>query len=245
MTIPQYLTTLDQRCQAGDAIERSLLGNLRQLVQSLYSEASGQTPNLNQEVANRIAQGLGLHFTDEKEPMGNVCQANAPGLRAGFRDSFASIDLLDYLYAVIHGPTYRKKYREFLQTDFPDLPYPTDEERFWQLVELGSKLRQTHLLESPVVEQYITTYPELGTDIIGNPAFAHGRVWINDSQYFDGVPQAAWELCIGGSKPAQKWLKDRKGNHLSSDNIMYYQKIIAALTETVRLMEEIDGVGRA
>jgi hypothetical protein len=68
-------------------------------------------------------------------------------------------------------------------------------------------------------------------------------VWINDKQYFDGVPLSAWEFYIGGYQPAQKWLKDRCGRELSFDDILHYQKIIAALTETGRIMQEIDKTG--
>ena len=34
------------------------------------------------------------------------------------------------------------------------------------------------------------------------------HVFINAAQYFDNVPEAAWEFFIGGYQPAQKWLKD-------------------------------------
>ena len=70
-----------------------------------------------------------------------------------------------------------------------------------------------------------------------------GKVWINDEQYFGNVPEIAWELYIGGYQPAQKWLKDRRDRELSIDDIMHYQKIIVALTETDRLMKAIDEVG--
>jgi len=63
---------------------------------------------------------------------------------------------------------------------------------------------------------------------------------INNAQYFEGVPQIAWEFYIGGYQPAQKWLKDRRTRTLSYDDISHYQKIIVALTETDRIMEEID-----
>ncbi|MBN8571791.1 MAG: hypothetical protein J0M18_19380, partial [Ignavibacteria bacterium] len=52
-----------------------------------------------------------------------------------------------------------------------------------------------------------------------------------------------WNFYIGGYQPAQKWLKDRKGRKLEFDDILHYQKIIVALTETGRLMSEIDKVG--
>ncbi|MDD1607142.1 MAG: hypothetical protein LUQ18_01320, partial [Methylococcaceae bacterium] len=67
-----------------------------------------------------------------------------------------------------------------------------------------------------------------------------GRVWINNSQYFDNIPLTAWEFYIGGYQPAQKWLKDRHGRILSHEDILHYSKIIKALIETARIMQEID-----
>ena len=68
----------------------------------------------------------------------------------------------------------------------------------------------------------------------------NSRVYINDAQYFDNVPELAWNFYIGGYQPAQKWLKDRKNRVLSYDDIAHYQKIIAILLETNKLMKELD-----
>ena len=65
-------------------------------------------------------------------------------------------------------------------------------------------------------------------------------MYINDNQYFDKVPSTAWEFYIGGYQPVQKWLKDRKGRMLEFEDILHYQKIIVALSETDRIMKEID-----
>ncbi len=127
-----------------------------------------------------------------------------------------------------------------MKIDFPRVPYPQDQDTFWQLVKLGSELRQIHLLESPIVEQYITQYPIDGDNVVGKLRYQEGKVYINDIQYFANVPQIAWEFYIGGYQPAQKWLKDRKERKLEFDDILHYQKIIVALTETDRLMQEID-----
>jgi very-short-patch-repair endonuclease len=154
--------------------------------------------------------------------------------------NFAPIDILDYIYAVLHSPSYREKYKEFLKIDFPRVPYPKDKDTFWQLVKLGGEIRQIHLLESPPVEKYITQYPEDGNNVVVKPKYENGKVYINDTQYFDNVPQVAWDFYIGGYQPAQKWLKDRKERTLEFDDILHYQKIIVALTETDRLMKEID-----
>ena len=166
--------------------------------------------------------------------------------------NFAPIDILDYIYAVLHSPTYREKYKEFLKIDFPRVPYPKDNDTFWQLVKLGGEIRQIHLLESPTVEKYITQYPEDGNNTVTKSKFISsppleglgvvGKVYINDTQYFDNVPQIAWEFFIGGYQPAQKWLKDRKERTLEFDDILHYQKIIVALSETDRLMNEINKI---
>jgi len=208
--------------------------------QSLLND-NPRTPNLNMEIVNEIAEGLGLEFIPEKEE-GNVCLANNKDVRSEFRTTFAPIDLLDYIYAVLHSPTYRETYKEFLKIDFPRVPYPKDRATFWQLVELGSELRQIHLLESPAVEKYITQYPEDGDNIVTKPVYKNGNVYINETQYFANVPEVAWNFYIGGYQPAQKWLKDRKDRELSTDDIFHYQKIIVALSETDRIMKEIDKI---
>ena len=186
----------------------------------------------------------------------------APPSQGGEPESFAPIDILDYIYAVLHSPTYREKYKEFLKIDFPRVPYPKDKKTFWQLVDLGGQIRQIHLLESPTTEKYITQYPIDGDNVVDKIRFEMyyygneipdengnfnypdylGSVYINESQYFGNVPQSAWNFYIGGYQPAQKWLKDRKGRKLEYDDILQYQKIIVALTETGRLMKEIDNI---
>ena len=268
-----------------------LFGTGRLFPLYLYPETNAQqtldakterTPNLDLKIVKQIEKKLVLTFTSEKEST---------------KDTFAPIDILDYIYAVLHSPSYREKYKEFLKIDFPRVPYPKDKETFWQLVKLGGEIRQIHLLESAVVESYITQYPIDGTNEVAKITFVSdkplaqtkskskvidssetnsnnkddisfpqphlksnedmllhepsvqyeiannlGRVYINDTQYFDNVPEVAWDFYIGGYQPAQKWLKDRKGRILDFEDIQHYQKIIVALSETDRLMKEIDKI---
>ncbi len=218
-------------------------------------------PNLDPKIVKQIADGLGLKFVPEP----SSAEASEG------KETFAPIDLLDYIYAVLHSPAYRETYKEFLKIDFPRVPYPDDQEQFWKLVELGGELRQIHLIEHPVVNNFITTYPKAGSNKITNrltkndpgfipyekdhenhitpddhlyPGEKLGKVQINDEQYFGNVPLKAWEFYIGGYQPAEKWLKDRRDRTLSMEEVQHYQKIIVALMETDRLMREIDGVLR-
>jgi len=107
-------------------------------------------------------------------------------------------------------------------------------------VKLGGELRTIHLLDNSIVEKYITSYPISGSNIVEKPEYKGGKVFINKEQHFDNVPEIAWNFYIGGYQPAQKWLKYRKGKDLSVEDIFHYQKIIVALTETDRIMREID-----
>ncbi|MBN2546295.1 MAG: DNA methyltransferase, partial [Spirochaetes bacterium] len=162
------------------------------------------------------------------------------GFRGLASDTFAPIDILDYIYAVLHSPKYREKYKEFLKIDFPRVPYPENKETFWRLVKFGGEIRTIHLLENPIVDKFITTFPVNGDNKVVKVTYEDGKVWINKEQYFDRVPEAAWNFYIGGYQPAQKWLKDRKNRVLTFDDIMHYQKIVVALKETDRLMKEVD-----
>ena len=85
-------------------------------------------------------------------------------------------------------------------------------------------------------------YPIAGNNVMDKLRYEAGRVYINETQYFENVPEIAWNFYIGGYQPAQKWLKDRKSRALSFEDIHHYQKIIHALTQTDRLMREIDTV---
>ena len=217
--------------------------------QQTIEQSTERKSNLNPEIVNEIAEKLELTFTNEKEPFDSA---------QGDRKTFAPIDILDYIYAVLHSPTYREKYKEFLKIDFPRVPYPKDEKTFWNLVKLGKEVREIHLFESNKVEDYITSYEmeenaendhNVITTKIGKKDWEItdiekqlGRIWINESKYFDNIPLTAWEFYIGGYQPAQKWLKDRKERELNFEDILHYQKIIVALSETDRLMKEIDEI---
>ena len=208
----------------------------------LYPETNGQisivetserVPNLNMEIVEKMAKDLGMHFSPERPDYSHQTEET---------NQFYPEDILDYIYAVLHSPSYREKYKEFLKIDFPRVPYPTDTETFFKLVNLGRDIREIHLLESPVVEHYITQYPIDGDNVVDKPVYKDGKVYINSTQYFAGVPEIAWNFYIGGYQPAQKWLKDRKGRVLDFEDILHYQKIIVALTETNRLMKEVDKI---
>lgn len=182
----------------------------------LYHEDGTKTANLKNEIVEKIKTNVSGEVTPE--------------------------DILDYIYAVLHSPKYRETYKEFLKIDFPRVPYPKDDGSFRKLIRYGRELRALHLMESPKLRDFITTFPESGSNMVEKISYREGKVYINETQYFGNVPEAAWSFSIGGYQPAQKWLKDRKGRTLSNADLEHYQKIIIALAETEMIMNEIDQV---
>ena len=216
--------------------------------------------NLNTTIINELSQRLGLHFTEEKkfhsfgegvvEDGARVVQESAGVVQEESEDgTFAPIDLFDYIYAVLHNPVYRERYKEFLKIDFPRIPYPENAAQFWQWVALGKKLRCLHLMSDVAPQHGTADFPVSGSNEVEKPQFfvethcnaslPNGRVYINDTQYLDNVPLEAWNFYIGGYQPAQKWLKDRKGRTLDYEDIRHYQKMILALKTTDEIMRNM------
>jgi predicted helicase len=162
------------------------------------------------------------------------------GLPAGLTPE----DIFHYAYAVFHSPGYRSRYAEFLKIDFPRLPLTGNLELFRALARLGGALTALHLLESPQLAQPITEYIGGRSPEVEKPTWSNNTVWVDKAQTtgFRGVPEAVWNFHIGGYQVCAKWLKDRKGRTLSAEDIAHYQKIVVALSETIRLMAEIDEV---
>lgn len=237
MTLYQYIDTIYKRLRSGTA------------------STPLPVPDFPPQAVEYITRHLELIFVPKNVSGGNVCLANAEEVRPEYRTTFSSGDLLNYFYAVLHLPEYRGRYKEFLKAEFSGIPYPKETVAFWRLAELGGKLRKLHLLEIPGPEHHLHPSPIEGSNIVWEPRFVVegkvgdleassfpsviGRVYINDTQYFGGVPEPVWRFAFGDHQPAQDWLKDREGRKLELEDILHYQKIIGTLSVTERLMEEI------
>ncbi len=173
-------------------------------------------PNFHPEVFKDIVQRLGFEPTPEQ--------------------------LFDYIYAVLHSPAYRLRYAEQLKIDFPRVPFTANRVLFDTLAVLGAELRELHLLTSPTLSKSSVKLLGPGNCVVEKPRYDVEAlcVWINATQKFSNVPKLAWEHWIGGYQPAQKWLKDRKGRALSQDDVAHYANMIVALSETARLMGDVD-----
>jgi type I restriction-modification system DNA methylase subunit len=163
-------------------------------------------------------------------------------------------DVFCWLYGLFYSPEYRRRHRAALSQRFPIVLLTSNLELFRALTRIGGELSALHLLESPSLAQPLTEF--VGTvplvSKVGWTKDSGGTVWINASgtktktsagtMGFQGVPENVWNFHIGGYQVCEKWLKDRKGRILSTEDIAHYHKIVVALSETIRLMAEVDQV---
>ncbi|KMW69896.1 MAG: type ISP restriction/modification enzyme [Limnoraphis robusta] len=192
----------------------------------------GRRPNLSSEFIQDFSTRLELEFI-----------ADGKGDK---HQTFGPEDIFNYIYAIFHSPTYRQRYAEFLKIDFPRVPLTSNSELFWCLCEKGDRLVNLHLMKVTATE--MTSYPEDGDNKVEKVRYVEanqnqpGRVYINKTQYFEGVPLEVWNFYVGGYQVCQKWLKDRKDRLLDFDDLEHYQNIVAALNETMILMQQIDDI---
>lgn len=203
--------------------------------------SNGPELNLNQEFVDDLAYRLGLD------------QPGPDGLPADVEP----LDIFHYIYAVFYSPTYRVRYEEFLKIDFPRLHQPGSLDFFFSLASLGDELVSLHVMATPRLDLFVSEYEGPSKPEVGRVGWSEDTVWLDAKKTnarqghratkpgtigFKGVPEEVWDFHIGGYQVCHKWLKDRKGRTLSDEDVAHYQKIIVAISETMRIMGEIDEV---
>ena len=193
-------------------------------------EASERSPNLAPEFTEPLENATGLRFI--------------PDGCGDLKSTFGPEDAFHYIYAVLHSPEYRRRYADFLKSDFPRIPVPTGKDIFASLARLGAELAALHLMETDGTDK--PTFPISGSNRVDRVSFVPpagetpGRVWINNRQHFEGVSPETWAFTIGGYRPAEKWLKDRRRQTLTYDNVDWYRRVCAVLSATPSLMARVD-----
>ena len=188
--------------------------------------------NFSEEAAKKFAERMGMAYSEDEK-----------GKKA---DIVTPESLFDYIYAILHRPSYRSRFAEFLRIDYPRIPPAANKAEFRRMSDLGRQLRELHLLESTRHKTPRILFSGEGKNVVGKIRFAadangiRGRVFINATLHFANVPPAAWEYCIGGYYPARQWLKDREGRTLSYDEQEHYRRMLAALAQTAALVEKLD-----
>jgi Type ISP C-terminal specificity domain/N-6 DNA Methylase len=162
---------------------------------------------------------------------------------------YTAEEILGYVYAVLHAPTYRRHFAEFLRIDFPRIPLPGARTGFDALSRLGWQLVEAHLLKRVPVPAggRLGEYRGRGDHVIEQVRYSpeEQAVWVNKTQNFAPVPQAVWDFHIGGYQALEKYLKSRKGRALSLDEQTHIREVAEVVAFTIAQMGRIDEAYRA
>ena len=162
-------------------------------------------------------------------------------LDARYAHHYAPEEVLGYLYAVLHAPSYRSRYADFLRIDFPRIPFAQKRKHFDALSALGWALVQAHLLRD-CPHRGLAQYAGKGDHSVESVVWgeADQRIHINKTQSFGPVPEKVWRFTIGGYQVLDKYLKSRKGRRLSLDEINHLGQVADSLAFTIDQMALID-----
>jgi len=166
-------------------------------------------------------------------------------LKQNFKKETSPEEIFYYIYAILYSNLYRTKYANLLKLDFPRIPFPKNYDLFNKLSYQGKQLAELHLLKSKELKKLKAKFPVLGNNKIEKVEFVItknkiGRVWINESQYFEDISEQFWNYKIGGYQVCNKWLSDRKGRTLNKEEIMTYRQIVIVISKTIEIQKEID-----
>lgn len=192
---------------------------------------------------NIFGRGGGTVFplfadADDQRTLPNLDSASVDRLLSKIEVDVEAMDVFHYVYGVFSCKQYRDTFHDYLKDDFPRVPIPKSSEEFDALRKLGEQLVALHTGKKSV--PIMTSFPVNGSNEVSKTRFEKGRLYINDLQYIDSVPLQSWEFHIGGYRVLQKWLKERKGEKLSFEDLLHLQSVIAILDTSRSLMDSVE-----
>lgn len=134
--------------------------------------------------------------------------------RGDLQSTFGPEDLLAYIYAMFHTPTYRRRYAAALKAGFPRVVLPRDAEQYAQLSRFGEELIALHLL--------------------GGAGERHRGRALQRGE----LPPKVRDFRAGGYVALRKWLQPAARSEADPQ----YAQIVAAIERTLELMAEVDRV---
>jgi len=175
------------------------------------------------------------------DPKPNIAENIYKTLKENYGNGLKPEQILNYIYAILYSNIYREKYSEYLNFDFPRIPFPKEFQLFGQFSKLGKELVNLHLLKHSALNKPISKYNGVGdNDRIQKPTYSQEekRIYINEYKYFDNVKTEVWNYYLGGYQVLDKFLKDRKGIDMKDPSM--YCKIITSISKTIEIQSKID-----
>jgi len=221
-------------------VENNIKGLQKQYKQVEKFISSFEKSNVSEEIINLQKQTVEELKTAIEQKQNEIVQSE----QNAFLNCIPSPEqILHYIYAILHSPTYRDKYAEFLKIDFPRIPFTKDLEMFGTLAKLGEQLVNAHtqikVSDNIEFEKKINFLSD-GDNIILKPEYFNNKLYINKTQYFEPIPETVYNYYIGGYQVLDKYIKDRKNREISLTDVETIKNIVNVINFTIHKMIEVD-----
>lgn len=132
--------------------------------------------------------------------------------------------IFNYIYGILHAPSYRKQFENDLSKELPRIPFAPNFHAFHTFAEAGEKLAELHL-NYEISEEYEDIKVHTVTPNLFSKEFlempenyqlrtkamrpeGQQRLYINDKVYIDGIPESAHSYIVNDRTPLE-WFIDR------------------------------------
>lgn len=186
--------------------------------ETLNPEAT-QSTNFKDEFLKTFGESIGMSFQDAPELI-------TPS-------TFSSLNVFDYIYGVLHDKDYRTKYKAFLKSDYPRVPYPKTQEEFLAYVTKGQEFRELHLSEGEGWEDDIKLGGTGGGEV--KPSYSKGILNLTPTLSID-LTQEEWEFKIGACSVISSWLEQREGLELTQKELNEFKRLVVRVRKHIELL---------
>ena len=172
----------------------------------------------------RVTHKHQLRFDEEQDTSGyrridNISDELLKVYRDAVGEKVTKNDIFNYVYGILHDPTYRERYAADLQKMLPRIPLPDTVDRFAAVADIGRQLAELHLNYEQARGYELDVQLKSGIDpddretwrvskIKWRSKADHSALTYNGKVSITGIPDEAHEYMLG-SRSALEWIIDR------------------------------------
>jgi predicted helicase len=170
-------------------------------------------------------------------------------------------DIFSYIYALLHHPQYRERYKDNLKRSLPHLPLVQRGEDFFASAQIGMQLMNMHINYENVKEADLMHLDNQSLSYSESRRVEKMRispdrvaVIINKSLTLSGIPPECFQYRLG-NRSALEWVidqyqvtRDKQGNVVSDPNqlddkdyiIRLVKQVVAVSVQTIGLVRQLE-----
>lgn len=146
--------------------------------------------------------------------------------------------IFDYIVAILHSKSYRKRYVDNLLIEFPRIAFTSDQNLFYALSDIGNQIKNLdHLNSKPNNE---ALYSVLSKEGYTDYDIDKGFLCLDKSIDFCEISAELFNQYIGGYQPIARWFKKNKKHQITASDARELTQIVDCMRKLNECVEQID-----